>query len=242
MTTEVPILKCMNLNKTFKKDLLKKNVTTLNNLSCEFEDKKLTVLLGHNGAGKTTLIKSILGLIKPDSGEIYFKGKKITQSDRAQIGFMPENNWIPSLLTPYETLQFHAKLFPQIIDTKNKVHHLLAKVGLEKHMHKQNKNLSKGMGRRLAWAMASIHEPQLLILDEPYSGLDPVGRQELLDWLSEQYKKNVSILLCTHELHYLPKETDKLVIFNQGKLAYSDTANPLPSHDELFNLLIPRGK
>ena len=234
------IITCKNLNKTFKSDLFKKEKRSLDHLSCQFESTKLSVILGHNGAGKTTLIKSILGLTHLDSGEILFHDHPMTLEDRQNIGFMPENNWFPTLLTPLETIMFHANLLMDSSDIYEKSMAQLKKVGLEKHSHKKNIHLSKGMGRRLAWAMASIHQPQLLILDEPYSGLDPVGREELLDWLSEQVEQKTSIILCTHELHYLPKETDDLIIFNQGQLAYESKGWDIPDHKDLMNYLKPK--
>ncbi|MEZ4743733.1 MAG: ABC transporter ATP-binding protein [Bdellovibrionota bacterium] len=218
------VLQLKNLSKTFKNEVFKKKRPALTNLSCGFEPGKCTALLGHNGAGKTTTIRLILGILFPDSGEILFEGKPLNTRSRAKIGYMPEVNKQAHNLTPLEVLKSHSSLFlrkqnkkeiQQLIERK------LKEVKLWEHRHKKIKQLSKGMARRVAWLQASIHQPELLILDEPFSGLDPLGRQEMQAWIEQEKKRHVSIILCTHELWSVNILCDDIHILNNGNLVYS---------------------
>jgi ABC-type multidrug transport system ATPase subunit len=108
------LLEIDQLDRVFKSDLLKTNVHAVRNISCAFPEGEATAIIGHNGAGKTTTIRMILGLVKADSGHIFFRGNPIKISDRAQIGYMPEVHRLTGALTPEETLKIHLKYYPQI--------------------------------------------------------------------------------------------------------------------------------
>lgn len=219
------LLELKNLTKIFKHDLLKKPVAAVENLSCSFPTAQCTGLMGHNGAGKTTSIRMIFGLIKPDQGQVLFRGKPIRWQDKRVIGYMPEVNKLALNLNSLEILRHQLKIFrPAHIprrDFNKCIEAKLNEVGLWEHRHKRIGQLSKGMGRRLAWAQATIHNPDLLILDEPFSGLDPLGRQLMSDLINQMRQKNKTILLCTHELWSVNEVCDQLHILNQGKLVYS---------------------
>lgn len=225
-----PILEVRDLVKVFDKDLFKKKQTVIDHLSCIFPAGKCTGFMGHNGAGKTTTIKTIFGLIGPDKGEILFKGKTLSLQDKGRIGYMPEVNKLPANLSCHEILMHHLKVFrnPRIPKSSyaDLVEKTLREVLLWEHKDKRVAKLSKGMGRRLSWAQATIHDPDLIILDEPFSGLDPLGRvmmSKLINKLRDQQK---SIILCTHELWTVNEVCDELHILRDGKLAYS-SINPL---------------
>lgn len=220
-----PILNIKDLTKIFDPDVLKKKFCAVDRLSMSFEEGKVTGLLGHNGAGKTTAIRMILGLIRPNSGVIEFRGKPISYKDRRVIGYMPETNRLPQSLTPEEALRSHLNCYPGINVTKELIADTLNKVGLEKHKKKKIKELSKGLGRRIAWALATTHDPDFLILDEPMSGLDPLGRAEFSEWILELRRRNKAILLCMHELEMIDQLCDEVVMLARGRLVYS-------SHDE----------
>ena len=200
-------IELINLQKTFRDDLLKKDQIVLNSLNCSFAKGECTGLLGHNGAGKTTTIKMILGLLKPDNGTIRINGKSLTTESKRNIGYMAEVNKLPATLTPIEILNnqlriFNPKKYSDRSTRKKRILEKLEEVGLGNHSSKLVRNMSKGMGRRLAWAVATIHEPEFLILDEPSSGLDPLGRHKMLEWIKEDKKqsflvwKNKMIELC----------------------------------------------
>lgn len=221
------ILEIKNLSKVFNKDLFKKPSKAIESLTCNFETGQCTGLMGHNGAGKTTTIRSIFGLIKPDKGEILFKGKAIGLKEKKLIGYMPEINKLPLNLTPEEILSYQLHIF-DIGTIKRRDHRDLIKEKLEqvelwKHKSKKVKELSKGMARRLAWAQATIHKPELIILDEPFSGLDPLGRQLLNHLINGMRQEKKSIILCTHELSSASDLADKLYILNKGKLVYTSS-------------------
>jgi ABC-2 type transport system ATP-binding protein len=220
-----PILNIKDLTKIFNADVLKKKFCAVDHLSLSFEEGKVTGLLGHNGAGKTTTIRMILGLIRPNSGLIEFRGKPISYMDRRVIGYMPETNRLPQSLTPEEALRSHLNCYAGINVTKELIANTLEKVGLEKHKKKKIKELSKGLGRRIAWALATTHDPDFLILDEPMSGLDPLGRAEFSEWILELRQRNKAILLCMHELEMIDQLCDEVVMLARGRLVYS-------SHDE----------
>ena len=219
------ILEIRNLKKVFEKDLFKKKQIVIDDLSCMFPQGKCTGFMGHNGAGKTTTIKTIFGLLRPDSGDIYFKGKPLKLEDKRVIGYMPETNKLPSNLTCHEILVNHLRIFrpskyPKK-DFKELVEKKLREVNLWDHKDKKVSGLSKGMGRRLSWAQATIHDPQLIILDEPFSGLDPLGRVMMAKLINKLRDEKKSIILCTHELWTVNEVCDELHIVRDGKLAYS---------------------
>lgn len=230
------ILELKNISKTFKSDLLKRNQKVLIDISCSFETGVATAVLGHNGAGKTTSLRIILGLLKQDSGQVLFRGKPIINEDRRNIGYMPETNKLPAELKSPELLYFHLNLFKPELKTKEKkelVDHTLNEVGLFKHhRNKKISQLSKGLGRRLAWAMASIHDPQLLILDEPFTGMDPLGRKELSEWITARSQKGSSVLLTSHDLKTSKELCSQFVIFKLGSLVYHGPSS-LPEEDVL---------
>ena len=230
--TDIPHLSVRNLSKVFATDLFVKPHTAIDNITCFFPEGKCIGLMGHNGAGKTTTIKTIFGLLKPSKGEILFKGRPLQVADKSEIGYMPEVNKLAANLTCKEILQYHMKiyrpkgvakkLYPDLIEKK------LREVELWDARHKKVTKLSKGMGRRLSWSQATIHNPDLVILDEPFSGLDPLGRKLMSRLIESIRQESKTIILCTHELGSVYQICDELHILQQGKLAFS-TINPQPN-------------
>jgi ABC-2 type transport system ATP-binding protein len=180
----VPILEFQNVSKTFSQDLFSKPKKALINASFSFENSTGTALLGHNGAGKTTCIRIMLGLLNKDEGKVLFKNKTIAREDRGFIGYMPETNKLPNELRVHELLDSSLTIYrPDLKNHEKRILVLqkLEQVGLAKKFYNTKiKHLSKGLGRRLAWALATIHSPQLLILDEPFSGMDPLAQMIFL--------------------------------------------------------------
>lgn len=218
------LLEVIELKKIFKIDLFKNATLALNGLSFKVNKGICTGLMGHNGAGKTTTIKSILGLIFPDTGRILFEGRELSIKDKFRIGYMPEVNKLAKQLTPKEILSVQIKLMkPQCTyrEQRTLVIRELDKVGLLKFQNSYISKLSKGMARRVAWAQATIHAPELLILDEPFSGLDPLGQQQMANWIKEKTEAKTTILLCTHELDMAFNLCNNIVVLREGNVVYS---------------------
>ena len=221
---DTPILELVKVNKTFRLDLLKPKHQALKDISCSFKTGTASAVMGHNGAGKTTSMRTILGLISADSGQVLFKGKPIVTEDRRSIGYMPETNKLPGELRSQELLYFHLNLYKPQLSRKDKhalVEEKLTQVGLsQKHKGARISTLSKGLGRRLAWAMASIHEPELLILDEPFTGMDPLGRRDLSAWIGAHMGKGASVIITTHELDVAYALCSRFLIYKEGQIVY----------------------
>lgn len=219
-----PAIAIEGVRKVFRNDLLKGKQIAVEGLTCHLPQGRCTGLLGHNGAGKTTTIRMILGLVKPDQGQILFEGRPLATKDRRFIGYMPEVNKLPQGLTPEEILSHQLILCAQdrlsSAARKTKVAETLEKVDLARHRRKRIGHLSKGMARRLAWAQATIHGPKLLILDEPASGLDPLARKRMLAWIEDEKLRGTSILLCTHELQQVSTLCDQVYVLRRGKLVF----------------------
>jgi ABC-2 type transport system ATP-binding protein len=220
-----PVLEIKNLRKVYDKDLFKKKQVVIDDLSCRFLEGQCTALMGHNGAGKTTTIRMIFGLIRPDQGEILFRGKALTLEDKRRIGYMPEINKLATNLTCHEILEHHLRIFrPDHLkpsEYKSAIEEKLREIQLWEHRNKKVGKLSKGMGRRLTWAQATIHRPELIILDEPMSGLDPLGHRLMANLINTLRRNRVSIILCTHELWSVAEICDNVQILNHGKLVFS---------------------
>lgn len=221
------ILSLNEVTKIFDHDIFKKKETAVDGFSTNLRRGRCTGLLGHNGAGKTTTLKMILGLIKPSKGSIQFAGFPFRRRDLKNIGYMPEINKLSPLLTCYETLDFQLGLYGVKTSGSKKdlINATLDKVGLKDHKKKKVEKLSKGQGRRLGFAYATIHEPELLILDEPFSGMDPIGRDFMVQAIESLRSKGASILLCTHELEAARRLCDDIVILREGKKVYDSVAD-----------------
>ncbi|MCH2188213.1 ABC transporter ATP-binding protein [Candidatus Gracilibacteria bacterium] len=192
----------------------------LKGVSFEVQQGEMYGFLGPNGAGKTTTMKSILGFITPEEGDVELFGKSgISIETKKRIGFMPENTYLYKHLTGEEFLRFHAGFFGMTGEqATKKVDALLEKVGLSEAKKKYLKEYSKGMLQRVGLAQAMINDPELLFLDEPMSGLDPIGRKMVKDLLVELNKKGTTIFFNTHILADVESICDKISIIHQGKI------------------------
>lgn len=227
------ILEVRNLRKVFDQDLFKKKQVVLDDLSFGFPEGSCTALMGHNGAGKTTTIRTIFGLIKPDKGEVLFRGKPLKLEDKRLIGYMPETNKLPGNLTCEEILWHQLRVFnPKDLKPKHykeAIETQLREVGLWDHRRKRVGKLSKGMGRRLSWAQATIHRPELVILDEPMSGLDPAGYKLMIHLINQLRERRTSIVLCTHDIWSIKDTCEQVYIMKQGRLVYSSLNHEIGS-------------
>ncbi len=216
------ILEVKNLCKSFRgTGLLEKRRQVLFDVSFKLPEGKTSGFVGNNGSGKTTSIKCIFEFIKPDSGEVYFKSQKLDRAMKAKIGYLPERPYLYEFLTGMEFLRLHWNLcHDKQGDFIEKAHHALKKVDLFESRDKKLRQYSKGMLQRAGLAQAILNEPELLILDEPMSGLDPDGRLMVKDILFEQQKRGVNIFFSSHLLQDMEELCHHLVVINSGRIIY----------------------
>ena len=184
--------------------------------------------LGPNGAGKTTLMKIITSIIKPDSGDITINGydtQKNEISTKRQIGYLAENNPLYKDMLVTEYLDFIASLY-EIENKKDKVKEIIKKTGLESEIKKKIEELSKGYKQRVGIAAALVHDPNVLILDEPTTGLDPNQLIEIRKLIQEIGQEKI-VLLSTHILQEIPKICNHIIIINKGRIVENTSVQNL---------------
>ncbi|MGN6339763.1 MAG: ABC transporter ATP-binding protein [Ginsengibacter sp.] len=176
-------------------------------------------LLGPNGAGKTTLLRMITGIFYPDSGEIFFEGKKFNPTnDIAKIGYMPEERGLYKKMKIGEQALYLAQLKGlSRHDAMKKIKEWFVKFEMESWWNKKVNDLSKGMGQKLQFVTTVLHNPKLLILDEPFSGLDPVNSNLIKDEIFKLAKDGTTIIFSTHRMEQVEEICDKIVLVNKGK-------------------------
>ncbi|HSQ35303.1 MAG TPA: ABC transporter ATP-binding protein [Candidatus Binatia bacterium] len=214
-------LEITNLKKSFRSNFLIKKYHILKGIDLSVEHGEIYGFLGPNGAGKTTTIKCILGLLFPDSGEIVINGQPSASiAARGQIGFLPENPYFYDYLTASELLYFSASLFaiPAAI-ARERIDMLIQMVGLAGREHLKLRKFSKGMLQRLGMAQALIQDPVCLILDEPFSGLDPIGRKEFRDLILALKSQGKTIFFSSHILQDAEMMVDKVGIIINGRIS-----------------------
>ncbi|NOU97012.1 ATP-binding cassette domain-containing protein [Paenibacillus sp. LMG 31456] len=213
-------LEVKNVTKTYK------TKTAVNNFSMVLETGECVGLIGPNGAGKSTLIKVISDIINPTRGEILLDGKKISKMKK-EIGYLPQYPNFYHWMTAYETLTFMGELsgLKQEELTKS-IPELLSKVGLSGEENSKVGTFSGGMKQRLGIAQALLHKPSLILMDEPVSALDPIGRREVLN-LIEEIKRETTILLSTHILSDAEEMCERFIIIKDGQKIEDTTLSDL---------------
>ena len=218
------VISVKNLSKSFDKGLFSGKVSVLKNISFSVSPGKITGFLGANGSGKTTTMKCLLQLIWPDKGEcLFFNGKKFNSSIALRIGFLPEHPYFYDFLTGEEFLLFYGKLSnpgKSQADIKSRINMLLKKVDLAKDRDKKLREYSKGMLQKIGLLQACIHEPDLLILDEPMAGLDFNGRSYVMDIIEHSSKAGASVFLSSHLLYDVERLCEDLVVLKEGEVIF----------------------
>ncbi len=203
-------------------DLVKRygNTNAVKGINFQIEEGRCVSLLGPNGAGKTTTLKMLSGLLEPTSGSIDFKGEK-AKDLRQFIGYLPQYPAFFNWMSGKEFLVFTGQLAKLTRkEAEKRSEELLERVGLTDAKKRRIRGYSGGMKQRLGLAQALIHRPSLLILDEPVSALDPLGRREVLDMMRE-IKEETTILFSTHVLHDAEEISDDILIIHAGEIAVS---------------------
>ncbi len=198
---------------------------SINKIYLKIENGDFFALLGPNGAGKTTIIRMMTGLTPTTSGEIIINGIKVNRSNKkylSEIGVMPQHINLEPELTAYENLKLHGMLFNmRNKDIKNKIENLLDFCDLSEKAHVKINELSGGMKRKLLLARAIMHNPKILLLDEPTVGLDVMYRKKVWQMIKELNKNGITILLTTHYLEEAEKLCRNFVLLNNGNLLFS---------------------
>jgi len=223
------VVRAHDLHKTFRPQAFGKPVHALRGVTFEVAEGECFGYLGPNGAGKTTTMKCLTGLMTPTAGTVTLLGAPPSDaSARNELGYLPENPYFYEHLTPMEALEFYGALSGVSAATvRERAPQLLDRVQLSDAKDRRIRGFSKGMRQRFGLAAALIHEPSLLMLDEPLSGLDPAGRRLVKEIILEERQAGRTVFLCSHVLADVQELCDRVVIVHNGLIARSGTIHEL---------------
>jgi len=229
VTTTQPVIETRGLTKVFKDFWMRPRVTAVDHLDMAIEPHQVFGLLGPNGSGKSTTIKILLGLLFPTAGRVAVFGKLPSDvATKKRIGYLPEESYLYRFLNARETLEYYGRLFHQDRHTRQKrIDMLLEMVGLEAVQRRPVGEYSKGMQRRIGLAQALINDPDLLILDEPTTGLDPIGTRQIKDLILHLKDRGKTVLLSSHLLADVEDVCDRATILYGGKKRAEGTIDEL---------------
>lgn len=223
------LLEVSDLKKSYSRGFIPRKVPVLKGLSFSVPAGTVTGFLGANGAGKTTTMRCVLGLDYADSGRIEMFGQPMSVESKRRIGFLPERPFFYEHLTGVEFLEFYAHLNSSWKKSvlRDRITELLRRVDLEFAKDRQLRTYSKGMLQKIGLAQALIHGPELVILDEPMSGLDPDGRMALNEIILETAKKGTAVFFTSHLLHDTERLCERLVVMKDGVSIYEGLTESL---------------
>jgi ABC-2 type transport system ATP-binding protein len=225
------VISAERLHKVFRLGFLRRRVTAVHDVGFDVRENEIFGFLGPNGAGKTTTIKMLMGLIFPTSGRASIFGQPIGSiAAKRRLGFLPENPYFYDYLSGEELLDLMGRLFGLARAERNKrAGALLERVGLARAGSLALRKYSKGMLQRLGIAQALVNDPELVVLDEPMSGLDPIGRREIRDLILDLRREGKTVLFSTHILSDVELLCDRVAIVVGGKLRDSGPLDQLLS-------------
>ncbi len=223
------VIRVSDLTKTFRPQALRRPVEALRGVSFAVAPGECFGYLGPNGAGKTTTMKVLTGLMTPTSGSVELLGAPPAEAAARQaLGYLPENPYFYEHLTPIEALTFYGRLSGLTrAEARRRSTTLLDRVQLGDAAARRIRGFSKGMRQRFGLATALIHEPRLLMLDEPLSGLDPAGRRQVKEIVLAERAKGSTVFLCSHVLADVQELCDRVVILDQGRVQREGTIHDL---------------
>jgi ABC-2 type transport system ATP-binding protein len=206
------LLQIKNITKQFSNHL------ALDNVSCEIEKGKIFGLLGPNGAGKTTLIRILTRITAPDKGEVFFNGKPLSEKDLENIGYLPEERGLYKKMQVGEQAMYLAQLKGlSHQEALKRLKYWFQKFEIEGWWKRKVEELSKGMQQKLQFIATIVHEPKLLILDEPFSGFDPINTNLLKEEIVALKEKGTTIILSTHNMASVEEICDDIVLINKSR-------------------------
>lgn len=216
------MLEVKNIKKKFNQKLV------VNDVSFSVNSGEILGLLGKNGAGKSTIFRLILNIIDPEEGQILLNGKKYTIKDTKLVGFLPEEGSLGQELTVYEQMCFYGSLKgiseEQVLE---RLEYWLQKFDIVEYMNKRIKELSKGNRQRIQFIAAIMHDPDLIILDEPFSGLDPLGVEKFKEILIELKHKNKAIIFSSHRMEHVELFCDNILMIDKGNTILKGSLNEI---------------
>lgn len=216
------IIQCKNICKNFGEK------TALDNVSIDIPKGKIFGLLGPNGAGKTTLIRIINRITIPNSGVVYFEGKPITRSDVARIGYLPEERGLYRKMEVGEQAMYLARLKGMSIsEAKSALKEWFVRFGIQDWWHKKVQELSKGMAQKVQFITTVVHKPSLMILDEPFSGFDPVNADIIRKEILRLNQEGATIILSTHNMESVEELCENIALINKSKLVIAGGVNEI---------------
>ena len=227
------MLKVKNITKKYGELL------AVDNLSFEVNDGEIFGLLGENGAGKTTTFRVIMGLLEPNNGEVLLNGKNIDYNVTDEIGFVTEERSLLTKLTVQEQIEFYGTLKGLTIEEiEKRLDKWLERFEIKSYKNRKIKELSKGNQQKVQFISAVIHEPKLLILDEPFTGLDPINVKLIKDAIVELKEKGCSIIFSSHQMEYIEDFCEKLIILVKGKPILEGKIDEIKENYAKKNILI----
>ncbi len=235
-------IETISLTKIFGDWWGRAKVIAVDKLDLKIRHNEIYGLLGPNGSGKTTTLKMLLNLLHPTKGRaLVLGGSSLTAKISERIGYLPEDSYLYRYLTARETLDFYGRIFglPSAV-RKSRIDTLLEMVGLTGMANRAVGTYSKGMARRIGLAQALINDPELLILDEPTSGMDPIGTRQIKDLLLHLAKRGKTILLCSHLLADVEDVCDRIGILYGGRMQVEGTVSSLLQHRDETQILTGR--
>ncbi|GEL15715.1 ABC transporter ATP-binding protein [Pediococcus cellicola] len=216
------MLQVKNLNKSFGQ------MQAVSNESFTVNDGEILGLIGQNGAGKTTTFRMILGLLKPDAGSVFWNGHPFTRKDQDIVGFLPEERGLYLKMTVEEQVVYFAELRGQKpAVTKQKLDDWMQRFAVKGKRTDKIKDLSKGNQQKVQLIATLIHEPKLVILDEPFSSLDPVNASLLEDGIERLKSQGSAIIFSSHDMGNVEKISDKLLMLRQGETVLNGVTNEI---------------
>jgi len=236
---DAPAIEVRGLRKIYRTSVTHGRITALDGIDLTVRPGELFGLLGPNGAGKTTTVKILLGLTRPTVGSAAISGRPVSDPEsRRRVGYLPEGHRIPGYLTARQALSIFGQMSGLDSATiKRRSIELLEKLRISQWIDVRVKKFSKGMTQRLGLAIALIHSPNVLLLDEPTDGVDPVGRREIRDLLRDEAKNGASILLNSHLLSEIEMTCDAVAVLRSGKVVAQGTVEALTRRTAKYKLV-----
>jgi ABC-2 type transport system ATP-binding protein len=240
--TPPPVIEIRGLDKTYQSVLRRRPIHALKGVDLTIEPGEIVGVLGPNGAGKTTLLKILLGIVSPTGGSARLFGAEVgNPAARRRLGYLPENHRFPPYLTARQTLDVYGRMADLDAATREeRIPRLLEDVGLASWEDTRVGKFSKGMMQRLGLAQALLNQPDLVVLDEPTDGVDPVGRRDIRDRLRGLKKAGTTVLINSHLLSEIELVCDRVIILHKGRIIRSGSVDDVARQNTGWRIQLER--